>query len=150
MLSLWRHGAYATCHNVCCICLNTLRTCHSSLVIILVSCRVVASPSCLSIIHWCVSCFVPPCFAFPPPPASCLGWLYLRPFCFQLCLSLPLQESTLRSTFRSARRRNDRGSIAGIGWRREEVWFRARGLTLMKKCLFWHVERTHFCDRHFK
>ncbi len=46
--------------------------------------------------------------------------------CFQLCLSLPLQELTLRSTFRSVRRRNDRGSIADTGWRRAEVWIRVK------------------------
>lgn len=48
-------------------------------------------------------CCVLPCSILPfspsffslllPPPAICLGYLHLGPFlCFQLCLSLPLQE----------------------------------------------------------
>lgn len=57
--------------------------------------------------------------------------------CFQLCLSLPLQEWTSRSTFRSVRRRNDRGSTAGTDWRRAEVWFRAKqNGTMFREGLF--------------
>lgn len=59
--------------------------------------------------------------------------------CFQLYLSLPLQEWTSKSTFRSVRRRNDRGSIAGIDWRRAEVWIRARQIgTVFREglCIF--------------
>lgn len=53
-----------------------------------------------------------------PVWATCIWGL----LCFQLCLSLPLQEWTLRNTFRFVRRKNARGSIAGTGWRRAEVW----------------------------
>ena len=57
--------------------------CHcSSFCFIVVLCRVIASPSRLSIIHWCVSCFVLLCSVFPPPPSSCLGCLYLGPYVF--------------------------------------------------------------------
>lgn len=46
-----------------------------------------------------------------PVSAACTWGL----LCFQLCLSLPLQEWTSRSTFRSVRKRNGRGSTADTG-----------------------------------
>lgn len=74
-----------------------------------------------------------------PVLAACTWGLF---FCFQLCLSLPLQEWTSRSTFRSVRRRNDKGSTAGTGWRRAEVWIRAEQNGTMYRerlCVFVYV-----------
>lgn len=116
--------AYAAHMMVCCIC-SILRNCHcSSFYFIFGLCKVIASLSLLSIIHWCVSCFVLLCLHLLLHPlwAACTWGL----LCFQLYLSLPPQEWTLKNTFRFARRRNDRGSIAGIDWRRAEVWIRSR------------------------
>lgn len=66
---------------------------------------------CSSLLH--------PFFSFFRWPACIWGLM-----CFQLCLSLPLQEWTLRSTFRSARKRNVRGLIVGTGLKKAEVWIR--------------------------
>lgn len=98
----------------CCI---NRRFCVQSLLKCL-CCTVTASPLSPSFAHWCLSCSALPCLILPPSPSSRLGGLLY----FQLCLSLPLQELTSRSTFRSARRRSVSESTAGIGWRREEVW----------------------------
>ena len=78
--------------------------------------------------------FIDVCLVLFCSAPSSLLLLLLRPawaactwglLCFQLCLSLPLQEWTSRNTFRSVRRRNARGLIAGTDWRRAEVWNRA-------------------------
>lgn len=133
---------------VCCICFDavfrTLDVAHLLFYSCVVQshCFTIVSPSFIDV------CFVLLCSALS---AHLLLLLLLHPvwatctwglLCFQLCLSLPLQEWTLRSTFRSVRRRNVRGSIAGTGWRRAEVWIRAKQNVFREGsvwCLFVHL-----------
>lgn len=117
-----------TYHIVCCICLDavfrTIVIAHPFVLFSYCAESLLLHHVSPSFIDVCLVlfCSAPSSLLHQPVWAACTWGL----MCFQLCLSLPLQEWTLRNTFRSVRRRNDRGSIGDTGWRRAEVWSRAK------------------------